>query len=141
MNYGRVALAAFAATIVYYVYGFVVEGLLIRKDFAPYSAVYRSADVVMGYMPLGFACTLLATFVIAMLFAGSHHLGSGAVAGARFGALVGVFVACAFVGANYVTLNIGRKLALELAASAILQWTIVCVTIGLIYNRVLVSPG
>jgi len=75
-----------------------------------------------------------------MLFAGSHHLGSGAVASARFGALVGVFVACAFVGANYVTLNIGRKLALELAASAILQWTIVCVTIGLIYNRALISP-
>jgi len=67
MNYRRIVIAALAATVVYYVYGFLVEGLLIRKDFSPYSAVYRSADTVMGYMPLGFACTLIATFVIAII--------------------------------------------------------------------------
>jgi hypothetical protein len=66
MNYGRLAVAAVSATVVYYVYGFVVEGLLIRKDFAPYKAVYRSADTVMGYMPMGMACTLIATFIIAI---------------------------------------------------------------------------
>jgi len=37
MNYGRIVIAAVAATLVYYAYGFVVEGLLIRKDFAPYT--------------------------------------------------------------------------------------------------------
>ncbi len=69
MNYGRIAIASVAATVVYYIYGFVVEGLLIRKDFAPYSALYRSTDTVMGYMPIGFVCTLIATFVIAMMYA------------------------------------------------------------------------
>jgi hypothetical protein len=114
MNYGRIAIAAVAATVVYYVYGFLVEGLLIRKDFSPYTAVYRPADTVMGYMPLGFACTLIATFVIAMMYAKSYEGGSGAAEGFRFGVLVGIFVLCTVVGANYVTLNIGRKLALEL---------------------------
>jgi len=137
MNYGRIAIAAVAATVVYYVYGFLVEGLLIRKAFSPYSAVYRSADTVMGYIPLGFACTLIATFVIAMMYAKGYEGGSGAAEGARFGVLVGIFVVCTFVGPNYVTLNIGKKLALELAASALVQWTIVCVVIGLIYKPAL----
>ncbi|HEV1993979.1 MAG TPA: hypothetical protein VGR03_06600 [Candidatus Acidoferrum sp.] len=134
MNYGRIALAAVASTVVYYLYGFLVEGLLIRKDFSPYSAVYRSADTVMGYIPLGFACTLIGTFVIAMIYAKGYEGGSGAAEGARFGLLVGIFVVCTFVGPNYVTLNIGRKLALELAASNFVQWIIVCVVIGLIYK-------
>jgi len=81
MNYGRLAVAAIGATVVYYAYGFVVEGLLIRKDFSPYSAVYRSADTVMGYMPLGLACTLIVTLLITTLFANSH----GGVAGLRRG--------------------------------------------------------
>jgi hypothetical protein len=140
MNYGRSAIAAVAATVVYYAYGFVVEGLLIRKDFSPYTAVYRSADTVMGYMPLGLACTLIATFVITTLFANSY---GGGTAGfgevVRFGLLVGIFVACTFVGPNYVTLNIGRKLALELAASAIFQWMLVCLVIAFIYKPALVA--
>jgi hypothetical protein len=134
MNYGRIAIAAVAATVVYYVYGFLVEGLLIRKDFFPYSAVYRSADTVLGYMPLGFACTLIGAFVIAMIYAKGYEGGSGAAEGARFGLLVGIFVVCTFVGPNFVILNIGKKLALELAASNFVQWTIVCVVIGLIYK-------
>jgi len=137
MNYGRIAIAAVAATVVYFVYGFLVEGLLIRKDFSPYTAVYRPADTVMGYMPLGFACTLIATFVIAMMYAKGYEGGSGAVEGFRFGVLVGIFVLCTVVGANYVTLNIGRKLALELGASTLVQWTTVCVVIGLIYKPAL----
>ncbi len=139
MNYGRIAIAAVAATVVYYAYGFLVEGLLIRKDFSPYSAVYRSAETMPGYIPLGFACTLIATFVIAMVYAKGYEGGSGAAEGTRLGVLVGIFVACTFVGANYVTLNIGRKLALELAASALVQWMIVCIVIGLIYKPALAA--
>jgi hypothetical protein len=134
MNYGRIAIAAVAATVVYYVYGFLVEGLLIRKDFSPYSALYRPADTMMGYMPLGLACTLIATFVIAMMYAKGYEGGSGAAEGARFGLLVAIFVVCTFVGVNYVTLNIGGKLALELAASNFVGWIIVCIVIGLIYK-------
>jgi len=134
MNYGRIVIAAVAATLVYYAYGFVVEGLLIRKDFAPYTAVYRSAETVVRYMPLGLIGTLVGTFVIAMIYAKGYEGGSGVAEGARFGVLVGIFVVCTFVAANYVTLNIGGRLALEIAASAFVQWIVVCVVIGLIYK-------
>lgn len=134
MNYGRLAIAAIAATLVYYVYGFLVEGLLIRKDFSPYTAVYRPADQVIRYMPLGFICTLIAIFVIAMIYAKGYEGGSGAAEGARFGILVGILLVCTFVGPNFVTLNIGRKLALELAGSVFVQWVVVCIVIGLTYK-------
>jgi uncharacterized protein YqgC (DUF456 family) len=98
MNLGRIAIAAVAATVVYYVYGFLVERLLIRKAFSPYSAVYRSAETMPGYIPLGFACTLIATFVIAMTYAKDYEGGSGTAEGLRFGVLVGIFVVCTFVG-------------------------------------------
>jgi len=74
-----------------------------------------------------------------MMYAKGYEGASGAVEGARLGVLIGIFVACTFVGANYVTLNIGRKLALELAASAFVQWTIVCIVIGLIYKPALAA--
>ena len=134
MNFPRIAVAAFVALFVYYVYGFLVEGLLIREHFKPYAAVYRSAEIVMGYMPIGVMCTLAAVFITAIIYAKGYEGGSGFVEGARFGLLVGLFVACVFVGANYVTLNIGGRLAAELAVSTFLQWLSTCIVIGLVYK-------
>src|SRR5437762_2330138 len=121
MNYLRIALARIEVTVAYFLYGFLVEGLLIRKDFAPYTALYRSAESAMRHMPLGFAGVLVAVFVAAMMYAKGYEGGSGVAEGARFGLLLGIFVACTFVGVNYATLNIGKRLALELAISAIVQ--------------------
>jgi hypothetical protein len=134
MNYGRIALAAVAATVVYFIYGFLMEGLLIRKDFAPYAVVYRSADKAMSFMPLGFVCTLIAAFVVAMMYAKGCAAGLGLAESLRFGLLIGIFVMCAHVGHNYAVFNIGGKLAVELAISALIQWTLVCAVIGIIYK-------
>lgn len=88
----------------------------------------------MGYMPLGFAYTLIGTFVITMIYARSYSGGSRAAEGARFGLLMGIFVVCTFVGHNCVTLNIDGKLALEPAASTLVQWMVVGIVMGLIYK-------
>ena len=50
---------------------------------------------------------------------------------ARLGALIGLFVVCTSVGPNYVTLNIGGKLAAEIALNALAQWTLVGTVVGL----------
>jgi hypothetical protein len=60
-----------------------------------------------------------------------HPGGSGLAEGARLGALIGIFVVCAFVLHNYVNLNIGLNLALVQAAAYFVQWTIVGIVIGL----------
>ena len=134
INYGRVALAAVVSTVVYFAYGFLVEGLLIRNDFAPYSPVYRSPETMRPYMPLGLASILIAIFVIAIIYAKGYEGGSGIAEGLSFGLLVGMFVVCAFITTNFVTLKIGGTLALKLAVSAFFQWTIVGIVIGMIYK-------
>jgi hypothetical protein len=134
VNYARAAVAALVATLVYYMAGFFTEGWLFRGDFAPYAAVYRASDTVMRYMPLGMVFSLIGTFVVAMIYARLCSGRNGVIEGLRLGALIGVFVACVFVGTNYVVLNIGGKLALEEAAGSFVQWLLVGIVIGLIYR-------
>ena len=138
VSYGRMAVGAFAATVVYFIWGFLIEGLLIRKDFAPYAAIYRPAESVLGYFPLGILCTLIAAFIISLLYMKGYAGGSVADS-ARFGALIGLFVVCTSVGPNYVTLKIGGKLAAEIALNALVQWTLVGTIIGLICKPALAA--
>ena len=85
-------------------------------------------------MPLGMVSILIGIFVLAIMYAKGYEGGSAVAEGFRFGLLVGVFVVCAFITTNFVILDVGGKLALKLAASALAQWTIVGVVIGTIYK-------
>lgn len=134
MNYRRIVLAAVAAIVADLIYGFLVYGMLIAQQYDPYPAVYRSSIVVRTYMPLGFAGLFIAMLVIAAIYANGYKGGSGLAEGFRFGLLVGIFVQFAFVGTNYVTLNIGRTLALYQAAAALGEWIMVGIVIGLVYK-------
>jgi hypothetical protein len=87
-------------------------------------------------MPIGLAATFLAILIVAIIFAMIHQGGSGIAGGARFGALIGLFVVCGFVLHNYVNLNIGLKLALGQAVAYFVQWTIVGLVISLIYKPI-----
>jgi hypothetical protein len=85
-------------------------------------------------MPIGLLTTFVAIAVMAVIYTRGYEGGSGLAEGARFGFLVAVFAVCTVVAHNYVTLNLGGKLAAELAASTLVQWTLVGVTIGLVYK-------
>jgi len=134
MNYGRIVLAGVVATVAFFVSGFLVFGLLISKYYAPYPGVYRSLEAVQAHIPIGIASTFLALLVLAAIYAKGYEGGAGVVEGARFGLLVGLFVVFAVVGDEYVTLNIGRRLALAMAAGRLVDWTVVGMAIGLVYK-------
>ena len=134
MNYARIVLAAVAATVVDFVYGFAVYGVLLASEFARYPGVYRPSDIGMTYLPLMFAGVFIGMIVAAMIYAKGYEGGSGVAEGARFGALLGVFLAAIFVGVNYSTLNIGRKISLELAIAGLVEWTLAGLAIGLVYK-------
>jgi hypothetical protein len=124
MNYGRIALAAFAATIVFFVIGFLGEGLLFRKDFSPYSSLYRSSESLSKYMPIGLLSFLVAMFALSMIYASWFSgAGSGSAIshGVRFGLLVGIFAACIHPITNFVTMNLGAKLSVEITVATIAQ--------------------
>ncbi len=134
MNYGRIVLAGVVATVVFLVSGFLVFGLLIAKYYAPYPGVYRSLPAVQTHVPIGITSSFLAMLVLAAIYAKGYKGGAGVVEGARFGLLVGLFVVFAVVGDEYVTLNIGRRLALAMAAGRLADWVVVGIAIGLVYK-------
>ena len=92
-------------------------------------------------MPVGLIGIFMAILVFAPIFAKIYQRGRGATAGARLGSLFGIFMAGAFVAVNYGTIQISRKLALELAARAPIEWTLVGVVVGAVYKPGLVEEG
>lgn len=134
MNYPRVFLAAVAALVVFFAWGFLTEGWLLRKDFAPSAALYRTSDLQMRYMPFGMASVLVALLAAVVLYAGWCGGTSGAVKGLQFGLIIGVFVACVHPISNLVTMNVDTKLGLEITASAAIGWVLAGLVIGLVYK-------
>jgi hypothetical protein len=53
-------------------------------------------------MAAGMIALLAAVFVVTVLYTMTYQAGSGVAHGARFGALIGLFVVCAFVLHNYM---------------------------------------
>ena len=134
MNYKRIVLAAVVAWIVYFACGALVFGKLIADYYRPYPEVYRSSEAVMSYFPIGIAGTFFAILALAIMYAKGYEGGAGILEGARFGALIGLFVVFAVVGDEYVTLNIGRKLAVAMAIGRLVGWIVVGMAIGLVYK-------
>ena len=134
MNHSRIALSAVAATIVFFICGFLIFGLLIGQDFAPYAVVYRSQAGMQQHAPIGIISSFIAMFVMSFIYAKGYEGGSGLMEGFRFGALIGLFLACKCVADEYVTLNIGAKLAVEMAAGVLVEMAIVGMVIGMVYK-------
>ena len=140
MNYPRLLLAAFAALIVFFAWGFLTEGWLLRKDFAPSAALYRTSDLQMKYMPFGLASVLVGLIAAVVLYAGWCGGTSSAVKGLQFGLILGVFVACIHPISNLITMNMDTKLGLEITVSTAIGWVLAGLVIGLVYKP-LAPPG
>jgi hypothetical protein len=135
MNYSRIALAALAATVAYFVLGGILFAALpsLRKEFMKYPAVYRTQDDMKRVMPVGMISIVVAILVVAVLYAMAYPAGGGVLDGARFGALIGVFAVCGFALHNYMILNIGLKLTVGEALAYFVQWLVVGIAISLVY--------
>jgi hypothetical protein len=141
MNYGRVILAGIAGWVAYFVCGGLISGGLIANEYKPYEGVYRSREAIMSYFPMGIAATLIAIIILAAIYAKGYEGGSGALEGLRFGALIGVFVVFAVVADEYVTLNIGARLALFMAVGRFIGWLVTGLAIGLVYKPTKEATG
>jgi hypothetical protein len=136
MNYPRILLASFCAFVTYFIYGGILFGILpwLRTEFAKYPAVYRSQDGIKSTMPFGMFAMFVALVAITVLYAMLCPTGSNIAAGARFGALIGIFAVGSFVIHNYVNLNIGVRLTIQQSIAYFVQWVLVGIVIGLTYK-------
>jgi hypothetical protein len=134
MNYGRLALAAVAATVVDAIYGFVVYGNVLTGQFARYPGVYRPMESQGTYMPFLFGGILIAMFSAAYIYAKGYEGGSGVQEGMRFGVCIGFLVLGYTSLVNYAILNLGRRIAASLALAGLVEWVIAGIVIGVIYK-------
>ena len=135
MNLTRLALAALAALVAYFIVGGIFFAVpAFQAEFAKYPAVYRTGDALNSVMAIGVLGILVAIGVAAVIFARMHPAGAGILAGVKFGVLLAVFILGSFVLHNHMLLNIGwRQSALQgIAYSA--EWIAVGVVISLVYR-------
>jgi hypothetical protein len=135
MNYTRIALAGLGGTVAYFAIGFLLFAVLpLADEVARYAALYRPEESMKRVAPVGMGSLLLAMMALSVLYALSFRAGSLVAQGVRFGLLVGVFAAGSFMLHNYVSLNIGLRLALLQAIAYFMQWVGSGVVIALIYR-------
>jgi hypothetical protein len=92
MNVARVALAGLGAFVAYFVFGGAISLVpSLRDAFRAYPNVYRTQESMKQVMPGGMVAMFVAIRALAALYAGCSRVG-GVADGARFGALIGVFV-------------------------------------------------
>lgn len=137
MSYFRIALAGLGGTVAYFVLGFLLFAVLpLADEVRQYAAVYRPEESMMRVAPVGMAAMLLSMIALAALYAFGYRGGSALALGVRFGLLVGVFAAGAFVLHNYVSLNIGLRLALFQALAYFVQLLGAGIVIALLYRPI-----
>ena len=120
----------------YFAIGFLLLALLpLADEIRQFAAVYRTPESMKRVAPVGMVALLVAMMALAALYALAFR-GDGFYVGqgVRFGFLVGVFAAGSFVLHNYVSLNIGLRLALLQAVASFVQWLGSGVVIALIYR-------
>jgi hypothetical protein len=135
MNYSRIALAGLGATVAYFALGFLLLALLpLADEIRQFAAVYRPEESMMRVAPVGMGAMLVSMMALAALYASVVRNTSALAQGARFGLLVGIFAAGSFVLHNYVSLNIGLRLALLQAVAYFVQLLGAGIAIALIYR-------
>ena len=133
MNYARLALAAVVGTVVDAVYGFLVYGMALASQFGQYPGVYRPANDT-SHLPVLFAGIFIGVVAATYIYAKGYEGGSGVGEGLRFGAAIGVFVGGYVTMVNWAVLNIGRSLAVSMAAAGFVEWIVVGLVIGVVYK-------
>ena len=122
LTYGRIALAGLGGLVAYFALGFLLLAVLpFADEVRQFAAVYRPEESMQQVAPVGLAAMLLAMLALAALYASGARQGAALAQGVRFGLLAGIFAAGAFMLHNYVSLNIGLRLALLQAVAYFIQ--------------------
>jgi hypothetical protein len=135
MNRTRIALAALAALVAYFIVGGIFFTIpAMHAEFAKYPAIYRTGEAINSVMAVGVLGILLAIGAAATIFASMHPAGAGIEAGIRFGVLLAVFQLGSFVLHSHMLLNIGWRLSMLQGIAYSAEWIVVGVVISLVYR-------
>jgi hypothetical protein len=132
MDFGRVAVAAFTAWVVFLLVSYLLSPILLGDFSRQHAALLRPAADQPA--PLGFGAALLGFFVFAYAYAKGYEGGKGPAEGLRFGVIVGLLLASFSTAWAYVLLPISGGFALALVTDVIVEMAIYGAVVGLIYR-------
>jgi hypothetical protein len=139
MSFRRIAVPAVVAWLVDSVYGYVVFGVMLDNEFAPFRpTVFRATAEMNSMLPLMFISSLIAFVALAYIFAKGHEGGPGLKEGFWFGVVFGAYFAFAVAIPSYAIYNISQKLAAEMAVCTFVEVLISGLVLGLVYKP---APG
>jgi prepilin signal peptidase PulO-like enzyme (type II secretory pathway) len=134
MNLSRVALAGFAAWVVFCIVGFVAHAVLMDDLYAAHSAIMRPPADADARLPLSFAVALLGFFAFAYAYAKGYEGGAGIQEGLRFGVLIGVMLIAFVVTWDYMTYPLSRTFLFALVIDYIVEYAIYGAVVGMVYR-------
>lgn len=135
MTLRRIAVPALVAWLVDSVYGFVVFGVMLDSDFAPYRpSVFRPVEAMNSMMPMMFVSSLIGFVAVAYIFAKGHDGGSGVKEGFWFGVVLGSLFTFLVSVPMYAIYNIGPALAGKVVIAGLIEMVIAGIVLGLVYK-------
>lgn len=134
MNLKRMVIAGIGAWVVAFVYSLIVYGGLLRSEFARYPGVYRSMHQATANLPILLIGSAVSMFSAVYMYGKGYEGGNGVAEGARFGAILGLFLVGSAGLANYATLNIGGRLGLSVVVAGFVEMVLIGSVIGALYK-------
>lgn len=134
MDYKRLALAAVVTWVADAIYGMVVWMGMLGPRMAQYPAVFRAEAAVNANLPLMFAGSLVAMFVMTYIYAKGYDGGSGIGEGLRYGLLLALLMTGFVSIPIYVTFNIGGDIATLASIASFVEMLLIGVVIGVMYK-------
>jgi len=134
MNFPRVAMAAVAAWILYFGFGYIVHGVLLKDLYLQQASALRPEAEANGILPMAFAGSLLGFFAFAYTYAKGYEGGSGLHEGLRFGVLVGIML-CSFAAIwEYMVWPARTALLIAWLIDFIVEFACYGMVVGIVYK-------
>jgi hypothetical protein len=134
VNFGRLTAAALVAWLVHLGLTSLVWSMLL-PDMLPQSAGLLRPSAEMNLV-VGYGASLIGFFVFAYAYAKGYEGGAGLAEGLRFGALVGLLLACFSLVWAYVMMPISGAFTATMVVDVILEMAVYGVVVGLIYRPI-----
>jgi hypothetical protein len=133
MNVKRFVLGCVAVYVVYQCLGFLIHQVFLGETYASLASVWRPEAEMMSKIWIMYLTSAVWAVLFCYIFTRGYE-GKGAMEGARYGLIMGLFVGIPFSYESFVIYPITLSLAHAWMVSAVVLSVICGVVLALIYK-------
>ena len=131
----RFWIAGVVASLLFFLLGFVVHGLLLTNDYMNYKHLFRTEEEAMGNMPWMTLAHIIMGFAFAWIYSkGVNNRDSALIQGLRFGVATTLLVTVPWYMIQYSVEPWGRRVVAKQVVLDGISMIIVAVVVAYIYK-------